>query len=307
MFFGTLGGWTFPSGNIDHTFHSFKLSVSNRIGRRWEQGIRPRRRVAIIGAGVSGLGAAWALSKHPDRFAIRVFEANDRIGGNAVTADMPQDDGSSIPFDVSVTACIPSVYHHFRLLLRRFDIDLLDTRFSYSVKYRDQIYAHDLESEIGRELESEIRRFQKLMAQLHRVGVLSRSRSKFLSAINPFNYVSMGTVLDLWGFSGAFKFKVLKPMFVNFLMATNVFDMPASLFARYLEFFNIESATPMLTWDQGTRRIYEALSVGFRDRITSVARFGKCLACLPRWWSRTRAAARSTSTMSSLPATRTRR
>ena len=29
-------------------------------------------------------------------------------------------------------------------------------------------------------------------------------------------------------------------MFVNFLMATNVFDMPASLFARYLEFFDIE-------------------------------------------------------------------
>ena len=56
-------------------------------------------------------------------------------------------------------------------------------------------------------------------------------------------------------------------MFVNFLMATNVFDMPAALFARCLEFFDIETATPMKTWDQGTRRIYENLSAGFRDRI----------------------------------------
>ena len=56
-------------------------------------------------------------------------------------------------------------------------------------------------------------------------------------------------------------------MFVNFLMATNVFDMPAALFSRYLEFFDIESATPMRTWDQGTRRIYENLTAGFRDRI----------------------------------------
>ena len=40
-------------------------------------------------------------------------------------------------------------------------------------------------------------------------------------------------------------------MFVNFLMATNVFDMPASLFSRYLEFFDIERATPMQTWDLG--------------------------------------------------------
>ena len=60
---------------------------------------------------------------------------------------------------------------------------------------------------------------------------------------------------------------ILKPMFVNFLMATNVFDMPAALFARYLEFFDIETATPMQTWDRGTRRIYENLSAGFRDKI----------------------------------------
>ena len=40
-------------------------------------------------------------------------------------------------------------------------------------------------------------------------------------------------------------------MFVNFLMATNVFDMPASLFSRYLEFFDIETATPMQTWGGG--------------------------------------------------------
>ena len=77
----------------------------------------------------------------------------------------------------------------------------------------------------------------------------------------------MGTVLNLAGLSGDFRYMILKPMFVNFLMATNVFDMPAALFARYLEFFDIESATPMQTWDQGTRRIYENLSAGFRDRI----------------------------------------
>src|SRR5687767_7219447 len=31
-----------------------------------------------------------------------------------------------------------------------------------------------------------------------------------------------------------------------------LFDMPAALFARYLEFFDIERSTPMVTWDQGT-------------------------------------------------------
>ena len=57
-------------------------------------------------------------------------------------------------------------------------------------------------------------------------------------------------------------------MFVNFLMATNVFDMPAALFARYLEFFDIEGRHA----DAGPgtaapRRIYENLAAGFADKI----------------------------------------
>ena len=225
------------------------------------------RRIAIIGGGISGLAAAWALDRHPDRFDFRLYEARDRIGGNAVTADMPQRDGSSIPFDISVTACIPSVYRHIMLLMEEYGIELIDTRFSYSVKYRGGLYAHDFDSDIREQLQPEIARFQRILRWLHRFGWLTRSRSKFLNALNPFNYVSMGTVLNLAGFSGDFRYKVLKPMFVNFLMATNVFDMPAALFARYLEFFDIERATPMQTWERGTQRIYEHLSAGFRDKV----------------------------------------
>ena len=225
------------------------------------------RRIAIVGGGVSGLGAAWALHHHPDRFDFRLFEAREQIGGNAVTADMPQSDGSSIPFDISVTACIPSVYRHMLLLMERFGIELIDTRFSYSVKYGGRVYAHDFDSEIREQLQPEIAKFQRVLKRLHRIGWLSRSRSKLLNALDPFNYISMGAVLNLGGFSDDFRYKILKPMFVNFLMATDVFSMPASLFARYLEFFDIETATPMNTWDRGTRRIYENLSANFRDRI----------------------------------------
>lgn len=225
------------------------------------------RRVAIVGGGVAGLGAAWGLHHHPDRFDFRLFEAQDQIGGNAVTVDMPQDDGSSIPFDISVTACIPSVYHHIVLLMRKFDIELVDTRFSYTVEYGGRIYAHDNDSEIKEELQSEIAKFQRLLRRMHRIGWLTRSRSKFLNALNPFNYISMGALLELGRFSDEFKYQVLKPMFVNFVLATNIFDMPAALFTRYLDFFDIERATPMWTWDQGTRRIYENLTANFRDKI----------------------------------------
>ena len=153
------------------------------------------------------------------------------------------------------------------LLMDRFGIEAVDTKFSYSVKYGNDVYAHDFDSDTRERLQPEIEKFQRLLRRLHRFGRLTRSRSKLLNLLNPYTYVSMGTLLNLGGFSGDFRYRILKPMFVNFLMATNVFDMPAALFARYLEFFDIETATPMKTWDQGTRRIYENLSAGFRDRI----------------------------------------
>ena len=141
---------------------------------------RPRR-LAIVGGGISGLGAAWALHRHPDRFDFRLFEAQDRIGGNAVTADMPQADGSSIPFDISVTACIPSVYQHITLLMEEFGIELIDTGFSYSVGYRGHVYAHDFDSDVRGELQFETAKFQRVLMRLHRLGTLSRSPSKFLA------------------------------------------------------------------------------------------------------------------------------
>ena len=144
----------------------------------------------------------WALDRHPNRFDFRMFEAQGQVGGNAITADMPQDDGSLIPFDISVTACIPSVYHHLLLLMEKFGIGLIDTRFSYSVRYRGDVYAHDFDSEIREQLQFEIAKFQRVLSRLHWFGWLSRCQSRFLNALNPFNYVSMGTVLNLGGFSG---------------------------------------------------------------------------------------------------------
>ena len=226
-----------------------------------------RRRIAIVGGGISGQGAAWALHHHPDRFDFRLFGAQAQIGRNAITADMPQDDGSTIPFDISVTPCIPSVYRHILLLMEKFDIELIDTRFSYSVKYHGHVYAHDCDSSIREQLQREIAKFQRALRRLHQFGWLTRSHFKLLDALNPFNFTSMGTILNLAGLSGDFRNKILKPIFVNFLLATNVFNLPASLFARYLEFFDIETATPMQTWDEGTRSIYDSLSANFRDKV----------------------------------------
>jgi predicted NAD/FAD-binding protein len=45
----------------------------------------PRRRIAVVGAGVSGLTAAWVLQRSAD---VTLYEADNRLGGHAHTHDV---------------------------------------------------------------------------------------------------------------------------------------------------------------------------------------------------------------------------
>ena len=51
--------------------------------------ISPGAKIAVIGAGISGLGAAWLLSRAHD---VELFEAQDRLGGHARTIAMAARD-----------------------------------------------------------------------------------------------------------------------------------------------------------------------------------------------------------------------
>ena len=67
-----------------------------------------QRRAAVIGAGISGLGAAYALSK---THAVTVFEAEPRLGGHARTLEAGRD--QTVPVD---TGFIVFNYRNYPLL-----------------------------------------------------------------------------------------------------------------------------------------------------------------------------------------------
>lgn len=45
----------------------------------------PRKKVAIVGSGVTGIGALWALNRSPHD--VHLFEASDRLGGHTNTVE----------------------------------------------------------------------------------------------------------------------------------------------------------------------------------------------------------------------------
>ena len=52
--------------------------------------------IAVVGSGIAGLGAAWALSRSHD---VTVFEAEPRLGGHANTMDVAWADGTTTAVD----------------------------------------------------------------------------------------------------------------------------------------------------------------------------------------------------------------
>jgi len=75
----------------------------------------PLHRVAIVGAGAAGLSAAYALSKHTDKFIVTVFEKEPKAGGMASSMDI-----DSTLFDASyindgVQGCSPAFANTLRI------------------------------------------------------------------------------------------------------------------------------------------------------------------------------------------------
>ena len=88
-----------------------------------------KKKVAVVGAGISGIGAAWLLSKKHD---VTIFEADQHFGGHANTVNVITPDGS-IPVDTGFIVCNDRNYPNFLELLNKLNISPYPTEMSFGV------------------------------------------------------------------------------------------------------------------------------------------------------------------------------
>ena len=91
-------------------------------------------RIAVVGAGIAGIGASWLLS--PEN-SVDVYEAAPRLGGHAATVDVTVG-GASFPADAGFQVFNTRTYPN---LIRFFDalgIKWLETDMSFSVQVADE-------------------------------------------------------------------------------------------------------------------------------------------------------------------------
>jgi predicted NAD/FAD-binding protein len=89
-----------------------------------------RPTAAIVGGGVSGLTAAYLLSK---THHVTLFEADERVGGHAHTHDVLLGDGSTVPVDSGFIVLNDRTYPLLRRLFAELGVQTRPTEMSMSI------------------------------------------------------------------------------------------------------------------------------------------------------------------------------
>ncbi len=92
-----------------------------------------RQRIAVVGAGVAGLSAAWLLR---ERFEVTLFEAEARAGGHADTQSVDVG-GAPVDVDTGFIVCNDATYPNLLGLFAHLGIALTATEMSFAVSAAD--------------------------------------------------------------------------------------------------------------------------------------------------------------------------
>lgn len=217
-----------------------------------------RRRIAIVGAGISGLVAAYVLARLHD---VTVFEAAPRVGGhtNTITLDL---DGSVHHVDTGFIVYNERNYPGFTKLLGQLDVASQPTDMSFSV----QCATRGLEYR-GSSLSTFFAQRANLVRLRHWAllrEILRFNREAPAVLEQPEDTTTLRDHLATHGYSEDLRDHYIVPMAAALWSADpeTVLDFPAHYFIRFFEnhgFFKLEGRPTWRVVRGGSQRYVECL------------------------------------------------
>lgn len=74
-----------------------------------------KTRICIVGAGASGTSCAFALSRHPDKYDVTVFDKEAAVGGMATSIPINGDKYGASYINDGVQGCSPAFANTIKL------------------------------------------------------------------------------------------------------------------------------------------------------------------------------------------------
>ena len=196
-------------------------------------GDRPRQTLAVVGAGISGLSAAWLLSQ---RHAVTLYESNDRLGGHANTVRVDLG-GHCVDVDTGFIVYNEQNYPNLTALYAHLGVETQQSDMSFAVSLgegRMEYSSNDLLSFLGNGRNLFSRRFWLMTLDLVR---FYRRASREIEWLKDAEHLTLGDYLDSNGYSHAFQFDHLLPEAAAIWSSSvkHMRDYPACAFVRFFE------------------------------------------------------------------------
>lgn len=225
-----------------------------------------RKRIAVVGTGISGISAAWLLSQRHD---VTVYERDGRLGGHSNTVEVRTADGV-VPVDTGFIVYNEATYPNLTALLAHlgvpthpsdmsFAVSLADGELEYSGTSLNGLFAQ--RSNIFRP------RFWSMLNDLWR---FYREAPRDLPSLDDLS--SLQQYLDAGDYGEVFRSDHLLPMAAAIWSASPnlMLQYPAASFIRFHDNHGLLRLRNRPQWRSvvgGSRTYVEALTHRFRDGI----------------------------------------
>ena len=163
-------------------------------------------RIAVIGGGISGMGAAYLLAPYA---SVTLYESDPALGGHANTAFISYD-GSEIAVDTGFMVYNPSRYPYFVALMKTLGIESVETSMSFSVSIPDAIEYSSVLSGLVHDLSQLMRPDYRRM--LYDIVRFNRAAKRYLRDPNADKSLLLDDFLSRNTFSKQFSEWYLFPM-----------------------------------------------------------------------------------------------
>jgi predicted NAD/FAD-binding protein len=187
------------------------------------------RRIAVVGSGISGLSAAWLLSK---RHRVVVFEKESRLGGHANTIDVIAD-GRPLAVDTGFIVYNPPAYPNLTALFEHLRVPTSPSSMSFAVSKDEGTYEYagsNILQLIGTAANAFDLGHWRMIRDIPRFFSSARRKLELLD-----ESITLGKFLDADGYSPEFLNRHLLPMAGAIWSAApgDMREYPARAFIRF--------------------------------------------------------------------------
>jgi predicted NAD/FAD-binding protein len=191
-----------------------------------------KQRIAVVGAGISGLASAWLLSREHQ---VTLFEAGAYLGGHTNTVDVTLE-GKTHPVDTGFLVFNEKTYPNLIAMFALLGVDSVETEMSFAVSLENpdiEWAGSNLATVFGQKRNLVRRRFWAMLSDILRFN----RESMVWLATHPDNKRSLRDFLGAGRYSSAFADWYLLPMAAAIWSCPTgqMLDMPLATFIRFCQ------------------------------------------------------------------------